>query len=118
MLPIELAVRHDDRQARLLLRLPPELFWFKGHFPGRPLLPGVAQLDWVMHYGRTLLAPDWVFSHIESVKFQRPVLPGHTVSLVLDWHRDRCRLAFSYHIQPDGAGEAIIASSGKIGLCQ
>lgn len=34
----------------------PSLFWFRGHFAVQPLLPGVAQIDWVMHYATTYRA--------------------------------------------------------------
>ena len=37
--------RHiGETEARLDLKLEPELLWFEGHFPGQPILPGVAQL--------------------------------------------------------------------------
>lgn len=39
-------------QAEITFSLEPEMFWFKGHFAVQPLLPGVAQLDWVMHFPR------------------------------------------------------------------
>lgn len=29
----------DATHASLLLRLPAELFWFRGHFPEQPILP-------------------------------------------------------------------------------
>ena len=38
------------QQLEVVLHLDPELSWFRGHFAVQPLLPGVAQIDWVMHY--------------------------------------------------------------------
>ncbi len=66
-----------------MLLIDADLFWFQGHFPAQPILPGVAQLDWVMHYGIALLAPGKQFSAIENIKFQQPILPGKTLRLTL-----------------------------------
>ncbi|KAA9001938.1 hydroxymyristoyl-ACP dehydratase [Affinibrenneria salicis] len=116
MLPVELARHLDGNQARLLLSVPPDLFWFRGHFPAQPLLPGVAQLDWVMHYGCLLLAAGWRFSRVDNIKFQQPIAPGRTLSLALEWRSDRQQLAFAYSLA-DGETEKT-ASSGKISLCR
>ena len=67
--------RHQAQphQIQIDLYLDPTLFWFRGHFAVQPLLPGVAQIDWVMHYATTLLAPGWRFHSIQNVKFQAPL---------------------------------------------
>ncbi|WP_318385720.1 hydroxymyristoyl-ACP dehydratase [Enterobacter sp.] len=103
-------------QAHIVLHLDPDLFWFRGHFAVQPLLPGVAQLDWAMHYATTLLAPDFRFHSLQNVKFQAPLLPGYVVTLTLAWQAERQMLSFSYQYH---AGEARhTASSGKIRLCR
>lgn len=100
----------------IVLHLDPDLFWFQGHFDVQPLLPGVAQLDWVMHYATTLLAPGFRFHSIQNVKFQAPLLPETTVTLELAWQMDKQLLTFSY--QRHDGDERHTASSGKIRLCQ
>ncbi len=56
---------------------------FAGHFPGRPILPGVFQLEIVR------LAAEWILNvplsvqEIAKAKFQRPILPGETLKLNL-----------------------------------
>ena len=57
MLPIERSRELRADSVTLILQIDAGLFWFQGHFPHLPILPGVAQLDWVMHYGVSLLAP-------------------------------------------------------------
>ena len=99
----------------VVLSLDPALFWFRGHFAVQPLLPGVAQLDWVMHYA-TYLAPGLQFGGIQSVKFQSPLLPENVVTLNLAWRADKQLLTFSYQ-RHDGDARTT-ASSGKIQLCQ
>ncbi|MBP2846242.1 hydroxymyristoyl-ACP dehydratase [Dickeya oryzae] len=121
MLPVELSRVCSASQAELLLYIDANLFWFDGHFPQQPLLPGVAQLDWALHYGREILAPGWRFLSVENIKFQHPVLPGKTLRLTLNWLEEKQQLTFSYHIIAAGqaateTGQA--ASSGKIRLCR
>jgi 3-hydroxyacyl-[acyl-carrier-protein] dehydratase len=56
---------------------------FGGHFPGRPILPGVFQVEMAR------LAAEWAAGRrfeiraIEKAKFTRPILPGETVRLAL-----------------------------------
>jgi len=116
MKPVELNCnRLSPDSAVILLRLDPDLFWFRGHFSVQPLLPGVAQLDWVMHYARALLGVQARFQRIQAVKFQAPLLPGDEVRLQLTWQANKGLLHFNYHRQ---LGEAVQpASSGKIRLC-
>jgi 3-hydroxymyristoyl/3-hydroxydecanoyl-(acyl carrier protein) dehydratase len=55
---------------------------YAGHFPGRPILPGVALLAEVMHeVGRSTGrgADRWT---IASAKFLQPVTPGTSLTLV------------------------------------
>ncbi|MBU9814369.1 hydroxymyristoyl-ACP dehydratase [Rahnella sp. C60] len=103
--------RASDTSLLLTLRLPADLFWFKGHFPSSPILPGVTQVNWVMGYAEELLSLDKAFSGMEVVKFQRPLLPEEIVNLQIDWLKEKQRLVFRYSV-----GQAI-ASSGKITLC-
>lgn len=100
-----------ENAIELTLRLPPELFWFDGHFPHYPILPGVTQVHWVMTFASTLLALDQAFSGMDVVKFQRPLLPGDELQLNIEWLKEKSRLQFQYSI----AGT--LASSGKITLC-
>jgi 3-hydroxymyristoyl/3-hydroxydecanoyl-(acyl carrier protein) dehydratase len=56
---------------------------FAGHFPNRPILPGIFQLEIVR------MAVEWVLHRSVSVqeiakaKFQRPVLPGEILNMNL-----------------------------------
>jgi len=56
---------------------------FAGHFPNRPILPGVFQLEIVR------MAAEWIenrplaVDEIAKAKFQRPILPGETLKLSL-----------------------------------
>lgn len=107
-------IQPEENQLSLLLRVPASLGWFRGHFPVQPLLPGVAQLDWVMAYAAAL-APGMRFSAIDSVKFQRPVLPDSLLELNLSWEASRSMLSFTYRLVEGETRWPV--SGGKIKLC-
>ncbi len=99
----------DGDTAELTLELAPGLVWFQGHFPGEPILPGIAQTHMAVLWADCL----WGFhprgAGLSQVKFRRVMRPGAMVILRLtrDLHRER--LAFTY----ESAG--VIASEGRIG---
>lgn len=103
-------------QLDITLHLDPTLFWFQGHFAVQPVLPGVAQLEWVMDYASTLLAAGYRFHSILNVKFQAPLLPGNTVTLTLCWQEEQQLLSFTF--QCHTGQTSYTASTGKIRLCQ
>ena len=65
------------------LVFPPDCECFDGHFPGVPILPGVAQLFFVRHFARQVF-PDFPdCADYRKLKFQRIVRPGERISLVI-----------------------------------
>jgi beta-hydroxyacyl-ACP dehydratase FabZ len=63
--------------------------FFKGHFPGAPVMPGVLQIEALAQVGAILALRDMddrdskipFFTGIESARFRRPVVPGDTLRL-------------------------------------
>ena len=61
---------------------------FQGHFPERPLMPGVLIVEAMAQVGGLIVSqmPDlpkglFVFAGIDSVRFRRPVVPGDQLVL-------------------------------------
>ncbi|MCW8195259.1 AMP-binding protein [Proteobacteria bacterium 005FR1] len=98
LFPEVLSTARDDNVLRLLLRIPADLFYFQGHFPVAPILPGVVQIRWAEYFGRELLGLEGDFSHMEAVKFQHVIKPQQEVELKLEYRSDNAggKLAFRY----------------------
>src|SRR3954463_10708809 len=64
-------------EDRLPSEGPAESPFFAGHFPGHPILPGIAHLSFVERaLGSAITAA-------RSVRLRRPVVPGETLELAL-----------------------------------
>ena len=58
-------------------------WFFQGHFPGRPIMPGVLIIEAMAQVGAVLLLQDMgdkelliYFMSMDNVKFRKPVVPG------------------------------------------
>jgi len=101
----------EPMQARLDLDIGPALLVFDGHFPQAPILPGVAQLDWAIRFGREAFPLPPHFLRMEALKFQRVVRPGARIQLHLEWLAEKSALVFRYESAqgPHASGRAIFA---------
>ena len=98
-------VAGDSLSAELVF--PPEGVWFAGHFPGFPVLPGVAQLFFVRKFARRAF-PDFPDAgSYRRVKFRRLVRPGERTVLEI---RRNGPGAFSFGMSVAGS----IALSGEV----
>jgi len=96
-------VRELDREAvnehpRVLLEMiaPASLLYFDGHFDVAPILPGVVQVDWAVHYGREYFTLPARFKGINALKFQQVIQPEMPVQLELIHDTAKNSLNFRY----------------------
>ena len=81
---------------RLTFTIPADLAWFEGHFPGNPVLPGVAQLDGLVARQVERLWPDaGALRAVKRLKFSQLIRPGERISVLLDRDAGRGVVAFS-----------------------
>ncbi len=108
-------VEADHATARL--HVAPELAAFDGHFPDAPVLPGVAQVDWAIVWGRERFGIGAPFAALEQLKFQRPVVPGMT--LEAEWHWDAAQSVLRFEFRSEqgvhSSGRAVFASGEAAG---
>ncbi|USX22485.1 AMP-binding protein [Oxalobacteraceae bacterium OTU3REALA1] len=106
-------VRELERTGdRVLLEVtaPSNLYYFDGHFDVAPILPGVVQVDWAIHYGRQYFTLPAIFKGINALKFQQVIQPAQPVRLELLHDAAKGNLQFRY------ASDAGQHSSGRIVL--
>jgi 3-hydroxyacyl-[acyl-carrier-protein] dehydratase len=75
--------------------------FFQGHFPGRPIMPGVLQIE-ALAQAAGILAVETLelagsgklvyFMAIEEAKFRAPVEPGCLLDLEAGFHQQRARV--------------------------
>lgn len=100
--------RPAETRIHLTLGVDPGAEVFVGHFEKRPVLPGVAQIDWAVSLASRHFGLAGSFSGMEKIKFRRIIQPPAQVHLRLDWQADRGRLLFEYREDADGP----VCSSG------
>ena len=92
---------------------------FQGHFPGRPVMPGVLIIEALAQAGGLLLlleVPDrdnklLYLVAVDGVRFRRPVVPGDQLRLELDvlsWRGDFCKLEGKATVEGQLAVEATL----------
>ncbi len=55
--------------------------WFQGHFPGDPILPGIAQLNMVTATISKALNQELVLQSLGRVKFKQLIRPGEILNI-------------------------------------
>jgi 3-hydroxyacyl-[acyl-carrier-protein] dehydratase len=92
-------------------------YFFQGHFPGKPIMPGVLIIESMAQTGGLLLlqeVPDrekklLYFVAIDKARFRRPVVPGDQLRLemtVLAWRNGFCKLQGRATVDGEMAAEA------------
>ncbi len=95
------AAREEGGAIVFEIEVPGTLVFFEGHFPGRPVLGGVAQLDRIVLPRVEARWPDLgPLRHAQAIKFHRPIQPGDRLVLRLE-RRGGERVVF--RIDRDGA---------------
>lgn len=91
--------------------LKPDEYWYKGHFPGQPITPGVLMIEMLAQAGAVcaLSLPEnrgkiAVFTGIDKARFRGQVMPGDTLELSVTITKQMGAIGF---------GRAIATVNGK-----
>ncbi len=112
--PTILSAAEEGDTRRFELDISPELLWFRGHFPGFPILPGVVQLRWAVemsqqHFGQTSSPQE-----VKRLKFKSVVIPPLVIELTIT-RLDETATQFKYSGQGQeySQGRLIFSKSGQ-----
>ena len=111
-LPVVTLLEQNAERVLLGLRVPANLFYLEGHFPQAPVLPGVVQVDWAIHFGRAHFALGPMFMGINALKFQQVILPESPLFLELALDSAKGSLQFRYFSDtgPHAGGRILFGS--------
>ncbi|MBT8341363.1 MAG: hypothetical protein HKP58_10760 [Desulfatitalea sp.] len=73
--------RTGDSGLRAVAFVPADSPWFDGHFPGRPVLPGIAQLGMVLALISKATGTALFIRQVGRVRFKRVIPPGSHLTL-------------------------------------
>lgn len=89
-------------------------YYFKGHFPGNPIMPGVLMVEALAQTGAVAIlsmeenrGKNALFGGINNLKFKKQVTPGDKLKLEVKIIKKK---------GPIGIGEAIATVNGKIAV--
>src|ERR1700691_797140 len=93
--------------------------FFQGHFPDKPIMPGVLIVEAIAQAGGLLLLTEvpnrdemlMVFTGIEKARFRRPVVPGDQVRIEVGgraWRMTAARLEGKAYVDGKVAAEATV----------
>ncbi len=57
--------------------------WFSGHFPGEPILPGIAQLHMALEALRTATPEGFRLVGVRRVRFKQVIRPGEPLTVTV-----------------------------------
>jgi 3-hydroxyacyl-[acyl-carrier-protein] dehydratase len=79
-----------------------------GHFPGRPVVPGVVVLDRVLDAIEAVHGPLGAL-RLPQVKFLQPLLPGEAADIALEGDAPRWRFRVTRAGDAIASGEVVVA---------
>jgi len=93
--------------------------FFQGHFPEKPIMPGVLIVEAIAQAGGLLLLTEvpnrdemlMVFTGIEKARFRRPVVPGDQLRIEVEvraWRVTAARLEGKAYVNDKVAAEATV----------
>lgn len=90
--------------------VPPNSPWFSGHFPGAPILPGIAliHLVWQAIIREAGERREEIRLHtLKRVRFTQPVRPGETLAVIINDDQQGNDTLYSFKVV---SGENVICS--------
>lgn len=97
----EVVELEEGKRCVALKHLSGDEFWWQGHFPGQPVMPGVLQIEAMAQTGAVALLslPDFrgktaFFGGIKKARFRKMVVPGDTLRFEVELVKCRGPVGF------------------------
>ena len=112
VLRTDLTSEGDRETGQVELRVPEELWYFKGHFDGDPVLPGVVQLDSAVLAQVERIWPDLGrLEGVRQLKFSRVIRPGEVIRVTLERKKGAARVVCRISANQDLCTSGILSFS-------
>lgn len=79
----------------------PDSPWFSGHFPGEPILPGVAQIEMALDAIKRLNRKSLGISGVKRVRFKQVIRPDDKLRITVAPHK-KDALSYPFRIMVNG----------------
>jgi 3-hydroxyacyl-[acyl-carrier-protein] dehydratase len=92
--------------------------WFNGHFPGEPILPGIAQIHIVWDAIRKMAGPDRVpvITEVKRLRFRQIIRPDDNMSVTVEQDRNKKgQFAFKISVRGELACNGVIITGDTTG---
>lgn len=110
---LDIVAALDSGGWRAEARVPEDSSWFAGHFPGDPILPGIAQMGMAFETVSRVLGGGIRVSRFNRIKFKKIIRPGDCLEIIIQAKKD---VPGQYAFQIMAGGE--IACSGIMAIEQ
>lgn len=119
---VDRVLEHEDNRLVAEWTLSPDLDFFRGHYPGQPIVPGVLLNEAIFQATAVMLVfrarargedpagKTPVLSRITDARFREMVLPGDTVRLEVRWKESMSHFHFCEGIVWKGEKKAATLS--------
>ena len=107
------AQRLDSNAIVADISFPPDSPWFSGHFPGEPILPGIAQIALVEAAIQQVNGRQWRVGAVKRTRFKQIIEPNDLVDILIEPHQDS-QDTFSFQINTKGE----VTASGIVVMTQ
>lgn len=94
LLPRILESTQSNSKVRLELLVEDDIEYFEGHFDGFAILPGVALIGWISHFGAEYLGTTKTSRGLDAIKFLKPILPNSRVHIEIEYLKEKASLSF------------------------
>jgi len=101
----------SENTVELLIKIPENLAYFEGHFPGISIVPGVVQLHWAVKFATEHFKIPGTISQGNRIKFTQLMRSADEICLSLQYVPEKQMVSYSYK-----AGDQSYASGSFIYL--